>query len=54
LPLAEEEEEPPLSKEEIIKKLRALGQPITLFGETNWKKYKRLIRCEENKEELSS
>lgn len=38
----ENEGEPPIKKEEVIKRLRALKQPITYFGETDWQRYERL------------
>jgi len=40
------EKEPPIPKKEIIKKLRARAEPITLFGETNWMRYERLLKLE--------
>lgn len=36
---------PPLSKEEVVIKLREQGYPVTLFGETDWKRYVRLQNC---------
>lgn len=39
---------PPMPKEEIILKLRELNQPITLFGEDDWSRYRRLKKCEEH------
>jgi len=38
--------EPPIQKKEIVKKLRARSEPITLFGETNWMRYERLLKLE--------
>ncbi len=43
---ANAEKEPPIAKKEIIKKLRARKEPITLFGETNWMRYERLLKLE--------
>ena len=40
------EKEPPISKKEIFKKLRARKEPVTLFGETNWMRYERLSNLE--------
>ncbi|KRX09085.1 Prp18 [Pseudocohnilembus persalinus] len=51
----EEEEflkEVPLPKNEVIEQLRELKQPVTYFGESDWKRYKRLINIKENKEDL--
>ncbi len=42
----EPEKEPPISYKEIIKRLRARSQPITLFGETNAMRYERLLKLE--------
>jgi len=40
-PNAQEEKErvPPIPKKEIVKQLRAMKEPITLFGETDWMRY---------------
>eukprot|EP01111_Echinosteliopsis_oligospora_P015144 TRINITY_DN5884_c0_g1_i2.p1 TRINITY_DN5884_c0_g1~~TRINITY_DN5884_c0_g1_i2.p1 ORF type:complete len:164 (+),score=65.35 TRINITY_DN5884_c0_g1_i2:43-534(+) len=43
----EKEEEPPMPLMEIIKRLRERGQPITLFAESEWKRYQRLRALEE-------
>lgn len=37
---------PPLPKHEVIKRLRNIGQPITLFGEDEWMRYARLRKSE--------
>lgn len=37
---------PPMSKLELIKRLRSQGAPITLFGETDWGRYLRLCNLE--------
>jgi len=54
--LAEQDEEPleppPIDKATAQQKLRALHQAVTLFGETDWERYRRLVKCEENKEEV--
>eukprot|EP01023_Acetabularia_acetabulum_P007193 TRINITY_DN13061_c0_g1_i4.p2 TRINITY_DN13061_c0_g1~~TRINITY_DN13061_c0_g1_i4.p2 ORF type:complete len:142 (-),score=33.93 TRINITY_DN13061_c0_g1_i4:54-452(-) len=39
-----------LPKEEVIRRLRALGQPATLFGEDDLRRLKRLYRAEEELE----
>ncbi|CBZ49984.1 hypothetical protein NCLIV_004610 [Neospora caninum Liverpool] len=44
--LNDEETEPPLPKHEIVKKLRKMKEPITLFGETDWQRYTRLCELE--------
>jgi len=46
--LAQEEElgKPPISRWNIIKKLRKLGLEITIFGETDMQRYKRLREVE--------
>ncbi|PFH34941.1 Prp18 domain-containing protein [Besnoitia besnoiti] len=46
LMLNAEEAQPPLSKQEIFKKLRKLKEPVTLFGETDWQRYTRLCHLE--------
>lgn len=37
---------PPLPKTEVVRRLRNIGQPITLFGEDDWMRYNRLRKCE--------
>ena len=37
---------PPLPKHEVKRRLRNIGQPITLFGEDEWLRYNRLRKCE--------
>ena len=37
---------PPLPKNEVIRRLRNIGQPITLFGEDEWMRYNRLRKGE--------
>lgn len=39
----EEEQEPPIPLAEVFKRLRKLKHPVTLFGETPWKRYLRVI-----------
>lgn len=41
-----EEQEPPFPLAEVYRRLRKLKQPITLFGETPWKRYCRLCALE--------
>jgi hypothetical protein len=37
----------------VIRRLRSLKIPVTLFGETDWQRYKRLLKGEvENIEEV--
>jgi len=43
------EGEPPIPKSDVIKRLRARNQPITLFGETDWMRYERLMKVETEK-----
>jgi len=38
--------QPPLPKHEVKRRLRNIGQPITLFGEDEWMRYNRLRKCE--------
>lgn len=40
------EKEPPVAKKEVFKRLRARGEPVTLFGETNMMRYERLLKLE--------
>lgn len=46
-------EEPPLSKREVIKRLRSLKEPVTLFGETPWDRFGRMRELELAREEVS-
>lgn len=41
-----ENNHPPLPKSEVIRRLRNIGHPITLFGEDEWMRYNRLRKCE--------
>ena len=42
----EEPSLPSLDREEVKKRLRALGQPVTLFGEEDYARLKRLLKAE--------
>jgi pre-mRNA-splicing factor 18 len=44
--LGDDDAEPPIGLSEVIDRLRELGQPITLFGETDMQRYKRLRKTE--------
>eukprot|EP00927_Polykrikos_kofoidii_P063632 TRINITY_DN58485_c0_g1_i1.p1 TRINITY_DN58485_c0_g1~~TRINITY_DN58485_c0_g1_i1.p1 ORF type:complete len:451 (+),score=143.46 TRINITY_DN58485_c0_g1_i1:98-1450(+) len=44
--LDDDDAEPPLSLSEVIDRLRQMGFPITLFGETDMQRYKRLRHLE--------
>jgi len=44
--LGDDDAEPPIGLSEVIDRLRELVQPITLFGETNMQRYKRLRKTE--------
>jgi len=44
--LADDDAEPPLALEEVIERLREVGQPITLFGETDMQRFKRMRHLE--------
>lgn len=44
--LGDDDAEPPVSTEEVMERLRELAEPITLFGETNMVRYRRLRACE--------
>lgn len=44
--LEDDDAEPPLEIETVIERLRELGLPITLFGETDMVRYRRLRRVE--------
>lgn len=39
--------DPPIQKSEVIKRLRAMGLPITFFAESDWARYKRMLKSEE-------
>ncbi|CDJ38587.1 pre-mRNA splicing factor 18, putative [Eimeria tenella] len=43
---APEEATPPVETPEVFRRLRAIKQPVTLFGETPWERYQRLCRLE--------
>lgn len=47
------EETPPLSKDDVIRKLRALKQPATLYGETDWTRFHRLRELQLSKDDHS-
>jgi len=49
--LADDDAEPPLSIGEVIERLREMGQPITLFGETDMQRYRRLRNQEKEAHE---
>ncbi|KAL8449942.1 hypothetical protein Emag_003503 [Eimeria magna] len=42
----EQDQEPPIAEAEVFRRLRKLKHPITLFGETPWKRYCRLCALE--------
>lgn len=44
--LDDDDAEPPIAIDQIIERLRELGMPITLFGETDMQRYKRLKSLE--------
>lgn len=44
--LDDDDAEPPLSVSELIDRLRQMGHPITLFGETDMQRYKRMRQLE--------
>jgi len=44
--LEDDDAEPPVALSEVIDRLRELAQPITLFGETDMVRYRRLRQCE--------
>merc|ERR1719198_1848485 len=48
--LLDDDAEPPLL-EEVIDRLRDMGQPITLFGETDMQRYKRLRSTQRESDE---
>lgn len=43
-------QDPPLGREEVVRRLRALGEPATLFGELEWDRFERLRDVELKKE----
>lgn len=47
------DEEPPLSKQEVVRRLRGLKEPITLFGEEDWDRFNRLRDLELAREDGS-
>jgi len=49
--LDDDDAEPPVGVEEVIDRLREMLQPITLFGETNMQRYKRLRKLEKESHE---
>jgi len=49
-----EEDQPNIPKEEVIRKLRLLGVPVTFFGETDTQRYKRLRKIEVDSEDGKS
>lgn len=48
--LDDDDAEPPIGVEEVIESLREINQPITLFGETDMMRYKRLRKCQRDGE----
>lgn len=50
---SENTEEPPLSKGQVISRLRALKEPITLFGESPWDRFNRMRELELEREDVS-
>jgi len=44
--LDDDDAEPPIGIDQVIERLRDLGQPITLFGETDMQRYKRIRTVE--------
>merc|ERR1740138_1466057 len=49
--LDDDDAEPPLGIDQVIERLRDLGQPITLFGETDMQRYKRIRQVEKEMHE---
>lgn len=45
------EEAPPLTKAEVVRKLRGLGEPVTYFGESDWARFRRLRNLSLKREE---
>lgn len=44
--LGDDDAEPPVATPEVMERLREMAQPITLFGETDMVRYRRLRQCE--------
>jgi len=44
--LGDDDAEPPVGLDEVLSRLREMAQPITLFGETDMVRYRRLRTCE--------
>eukprot|EP00933_Yihiella_yeosuensis_P044153 TRINITY_DN39242_c0_g1_i1.p1 TRINITY_DN39242_c0_g1~~TRINITY_DN39242_c0_g1_i1.p1 ORF type:complete len:417 (-),score=141.59 TRINITY_DN39242_c0_g1_i1:67-1317(-) len=49
--LADDDAEPPLGLEEVVQRLREIGYPITLFGETDMMRYRRMRQLEKEDHE---
>lgn len=49
--LDDDDAEPPLSLSEVVDRLRELGHPITIFGETDMQRYKRMRLLEKEIDE---
>jgi len=47
----DDDAEPPLGLTEVVDRLRDMNQPITLFGETDMVRYRRLRQCEKEQHE---
>lgn len=45
--------EPPMSKKEVVSRLRALREPTTLFGESAWDRFNRMRELELAREEVT-
>lgn len=45
--------DPPLNKKEVFRLLRAVGEPVTLFGEGPWERFDRLRELQLETEEVS-
>lgn len=41
-----DDDEPPMSMEEVVNRLREMSMPVTLFGETDMQRYKRMRQLE--------
>lgn len=50
---AESTKEPPMTKGEVIARLRALKEPTTLFGESPWGRFNRMRELELGREDVS-
>merc|ERR1712185_620761 len=48
---ANDDAEPPLSTFEVFERLRDIGEPVTLFGETDMQRYKRMKKAEKEQVE---